>query len=492
MSVLVSWVGSNDLNGYTNNQGPILSLLSGIKFDSLVLLYNYPSSEVMPFIEHVKQKCSVPLETHFVALSSPTDYTEITQSVEPILSSLAAKRIPISIFLTPGTPAMQAVWVLLGKTKFQAEFYESSREQGVQKVSIPFDISAEFIPLSQVKSVEGLVDLAYPEVPINSAFDDILANDQSMLDLKQQATMMAGLDVSVLITGETGTGKEMFATAIHNASDRKDKPFKTLNCGAIPVELIDSVLFGHKKGAFTGAHSDKKGLFELADGGTVFLDEFGELSKDAQVRLLRVLQSGEITPVGADNSMHVKVKVICATNKNLMEAIQQGQFREDLFYRVAVGLIRIPPLRARGGDVGYLADSLLDQIENQLGLKKDYKGKKLSPSAKNIILSHNWPGNIRELHSTLTRACLWAGAQKISSQILANVMFEKVSIQTDLMNRQFGNSFNIQELIDDLVRKYIVKAMEESNDKKKKAAELLGLKSYQVLDSWIKKHNVDL
>src|SRR5690554_7031296 len=185
--------------------------------------------------------------------------------------------------------------------------------------------------------------------------------------------------VPVLVYGETGTGKELFARAIHNAGPRSDKPFVAVNCGAIPPELIDSTLFGHRKGAFTGATADRPGVFQQADGGTLFLDEFGELSADVQVRLLRVLQEGVFTPVGGVAEQRVDVRLIAATHRNLMVEVAEGRFREDLFYRVAVGVLHLPPLRQREGDLLLLSEALLDALGKQ---DTALSGKKISEEAR--------------------------------------------------------------------------------------------------------------
>jgi len=243
-------------------------------------------------------------------------------------------------------------------------------------LSIPFDISAEYIPQLVKNADKKLTELSYSEAPLSAAFSDIITQNPELKRTIQKAEKIAVRDVPALIMGESGTGKELFAKAIHNSSLRKGKPFITVNCGAIPKDLIDSELFGHVKGAFTGASSNKIGYFEAADGGTLFLDEFGELPEDAQVRLLRVLQSGEMSKVGDSGSMKVDVRVIAATNRNLAAEIATGRFREDLFYRVAVGIITLLPLRERAGDIALLADYLMAKINQEASNQPGYINKK--------------------------------------------------------------------------------------------------------------------
>lgn len=321
---LVSWIGGNDLKAVGGEPfGPILSTLKHAEFDSIQLLYAYPPADVKPYLSWLKQQVVVPVTAIELSLSSPVDFGEIYLAVEPLLAKLAATDTELNILLSPGTPAMQAVWILLGKTRYPAVFYQSSLEKGVERVEIPFELAAEFVPAASDITDAKMNALADSRVPINAAFDNIVTQNPRMQVLKAQAQILAERNVPVLIYGETGTGKELFARAIHNAGPRSDKPFIPLNCGAIPEELIDSTLFGHKKGAFTGAISDRLGVFQKADGGTLFLDEFGELSPQSQVRLLRVLQEGMLVPVGGDKELSVDVRIITATHRNLMEAVAE-------------------------------------------------------------------------------------------------------------------------------------------------------------------------
>lgn len=312
-----------------------------------------------------------------------------------------------------------------------------------------------------------------------------------MLRLIRKAEKIALRDVPALILGESGTGKELFAKAIHTASLRAGKPFITVNCGAIPKDLIDSELFGHVKGAFTGAITNKTGYFEAADGGTLFLDEFGELPADAQVRLLRVLQSGEISKVGDSKTGHVDIRIIAATNRNLSTEIANGRFREDLFYRVAVGLITLPPLRERSGDISLLADHLMDKINQEASNQPGYINKKISVKARNIVLSHAWPGNIRELYGTLLRASIWAEGEQIDEIDIREAMLIKPSTNNSGELPELGSGIDIQEILDDIRRKYVSHALKQAAGNKKKAAELLNLPNYQTLSNWMEKLKIE-
>lgn len=216
-----------------------------------------------------------------------------------------------------------------------------------------------------------------------------------MQRLVAKARRLAVHDVPVLIQGESGTGKELLAKAIHAASSRKTKPFIAVNCGAIPTELLETEFFGHEKGAFTGAMVSRIGHFEAADSGTLFLDEIGELPLPAQVKLLRVLQEQKLQKLGSSKSISVNTRIIAATNRNLIEDLAAGKFREDLFHRLAIGVIQLPPLRERQGDLNPLIDVALNRLNRESRSLVGWKEKKLSAGARNLLVQHPWPGNIR-------------------------------------------------------------------------------------------------
>jgi transcriptional regulator with PAS, ATPase and Fis domain len=284
----------------------------------------------------------------------------------------------------------------------------------------------------------------------------------------------------------------MFARAIHRSSPRRDKAFVAVNCGAIPAELIESELFGHEKGAFTGASHAKKGYFESADGGTLFLDELGELSGPAQVKLLRVLQEGEVVHVGATKPLKVDVRIVAATHRTLTDEISTGRFREDLFYRLAVAVLKIPPLRDRAGDLGLLIDRLLEQVNREAAGEPGFKEKKLSAGAKNLFLSHLWSGNVRELLNTLRRAAIWSDGATISTEDAREALLPATpSARHDVLGRPLGEGLNIAELLKEVARHYLGRAMDEAHGNKTKAAELVGLPSYQTLTNWLARYEVN-
>jgi transcriptional regulator with PAS, ATPase and Fis domain len=240
-------------------------------------------------------------------------------------------------------------------------------------------------------------------VKTEQSFAGIVGRDPRMQELFDTIRELADVDVPVLVQGESGTGKELVAAALHNEGPRAAAAFVAVNCGALPEGLLESELFGHVRGSFTGALRDKKGRFELADGGTIFLDEIGDLSVPLQVKLLRVLQEGVIEPVGAEDGIRVDVRVISATHKNLREDLARGRFREDLFYRLCVVPITLPALRERRGDIPLLAEHLLARAMEQLNVGA---GIALSEEAISALVDHDWPGNVRELENAVQYALI--------------------------------------------------------------------------------------
>jgi DNA-binding NtrC family response regulator len=243
----------------------------------------------------------------------------------------------------------------------------------------------------------------------------LVGNSPAMAGVHRLIATVAPTDSTVLILGETGTGKELVARTLYQQSKRAQMPFVPVNCGALPESLVDSELFGHRKGAFTGAERDHKGLFEVANGGTLFLDEVGELNKNIQVKLLRFLESGEIRRVGETEPFRTDVRILCATNRDLREMIQEDQFREDLYFRINTFEIHLPPLRARRQDIPDLARHLLGRAARR---PMEQVADLLSPEAIDVLLEHSWPGNVREMANVMEHAYILSGAQRITPEHL--------------------------------------------------------------------------
>jgi DNA-binding NtrC family response regulator len=282
----------------------------------------------------------------------------------------------------------------------------------------------------------------------------------------------------VLITGESGTGKELVARALHRESALADRPFVKVNCAAIPPELIESELFGHERGAFTGATARKKGLFELADGGTLFLDEVGDMIPSAQAKVLRVLQSGEFTRVGGEQTLKADVRVLAATNRDLQAAVAAGQFREDLYFRLAVVPLRAPALRERAEDIPLLCEAFVEQICRENGMKP----KAIAPEALEILAAHGWPGNVRELRNVVERLVILSddaiGVGDLPEEIVAEVARGKrpgpaaaapVELPAEARN------LPLRELRDLVERQYIRAKLDESGWNISRTAQILGI-----------------
>jgi len=253
------------------------------------------------------------------------------------------------------------------------------------------------------------------ELARQRSFENIIGDSAKMHEVYKVIKTVSQTDYTVLITGESGTGKELVAKAIHASSQRSNRAFITINCGAIPEILLESELFGHEKGAFTDAYAQKHGKFELADRGTIFLDEIGEMSQKLQVKLLRVLENHKIERIGGHEEISLDVRILAATNRNLMEEVQKGNFREDLYYRLTVITISMPPLRERGDDILLLANIFL----NRYGRENNKLNLSFSESAVKAIMAYSWPGNVRELENKVKRAVIMAQDKKISPQDLA-------------------------------------------------------------------------
>ncbi len=301
----------------------------------------------------------------------------------------------------------------------------------------------------------------------SSAFGDIVGESPAMQRVYAQLVQLAPTDTSLLLTGESGTGKELVARAIHRRSRRSSAPFVAVNCGAIPENLLESELFGHTKGAFTDARSERKGVFLQADGGTLFLDEIGELPLSMQVKLLRVLEQRTVRPVGGDREVPFDVRLVSATNRDLEEAVHAQHFREDLFYRINVVQIELPPLRARGSDVLTLAQHFLDFYANKLGRR----ALRLSPAVAEKLLAYHWPGNVRELRNVMERAVALAQHDEMTLSDLPDKIRDYRSSQWVL----HGEDVNELVTLEELQRRYMEHVLKVTGGNQTQAARILGV-----------------
>ncbi len=319
------------------------------------------------------------------------------------------------------------------------------------------------------------------EVAQQYNFGEIIGHSKAMSRVFQQIRKIAPTDSSVLITGESGTGKELVAHSIHNLSPRKDNPFIKVNCGVLVDSLLESELFGHEKGAFTNAIKRKRGKFELADTGSIFLDEIGDISENMQVKLLRVLQEKEIDRVGAEQTKKVDVRIIAATNQNLGELAQKGKFREDLYYRLNVIPIHLPPLRGRKKDIPLLAHHFLEKK----GAEMQKPISMISQKALEALEKYNWPGNIRELQNLIERALVLCDEDEIHLHDFPVLLENEGQNKLNVSNANEDLPLTI--VLEDIELQLIKRAMEKAGGVKTKAAELLGIKTsalYYKLDKY--------
>lgn len=341
---------------------------------------------------------------------------------------------------------------------------------------IPISISTAVVKDKEGKivgAVETFRDLSlikelHKELQRQYSFQDILGRSKPMLKLFRILPDIAKSDATVLVEGESGTGKELFATAIHTLSNRKDKPLIKVNCAALPETLLESELFGYKKGAFTDARTDKPGRFRQAHGGTIFLDEIGDMSKGTQVKLLRVLEQKEYEPLGSNKTERVDVRIIAATNRDLMEMMHRREFREDLFFRINVIRLTIPPLRERREDIPLLLDHFLER----LNLKQSKQIKKVSSSALKTLFDYDFPGNVRELENIIEHAAILTKGIEIQSKHLPSYLKRRYEPSPAAPSIPEGEDMSV---LDNVERDLIVRALERNRGRTAAAAKELGV-----------------
>jgi DNA-binding NtrC family response regulator len=523
--ILISWIGHADLAAMcpdlsgperdtvyaavqnlptktAERPGPLKTALLKQEFAEVHLLSNYPKAVNRLYSRWLDQPAAV----HEVTLSSPTDYDAVFRASDEVLRSLWGRfrknRLESCILLSPGTPTMATIWILLGKSRYPSAFYQTFKGQ-LHRTEIPFDLIDDFVPELLRDPDLNLQHLAAKSPGQVDGFQDIVGDSQVIRIAVGRAQRAALRDVPVLILGESGTGKEMFAQAIHKTSHRRDGPFVPINCAAIPRDLLESDLFGHEKGGFTGAIGKRAGAFTRANGGTLFLDEIGDCDAAMQAKLLRVLQppSGkgpchrEFSPVGGEKTVSSDVRVIAATNRDLVREVKANRFREDLFYRLAVITLRLPPLRERKRDLPLIAEALLNRINQEFRQHEKgepgFKDKSLSASAIGFVRQHGWPGNVRQLYNALLQAAVMAEGEVIERRDLVAAVGPLDGEAVTILEHPLGDGFDLEEHLKSIQRHYLRRAMQESKGVKAEAARLLGYKNYQTLAAQLKRLDVE-
>jgi transcriptional regulator with PAS, ATPase and Fis domain len=483
MDVLLTFTGFHDpyfkgLVGQEEQSGPILSLLSIRSFDR-IYLFDTPSTQK---ITKSTQKAigqrhgNTQVEVCGVDLNDPTDYQAILKGLRVHIREIQEKLPTANFFISvaSGTPQMHACWVLLavageipGRILHVRPPHFVTKERPLVS---EIDLTSHQFPI--VRFQTGLIfenDKNEQDIETVITQLGIVGDHPAMHRVLETGAMLAPSNAPILILGETGTGKELFARFIHRLSERQKGPFVPINCAAIPEDLVESLLFGHKKGAFTGAIIDQLGKFDVADKGTLFLDELGDLPLPAQAKLLRVLQDGLVEPLGDRKPHRVDVRIIGATNRDLRKLVRQGKFREDLYYRLNVGELKLPPLRERRNDIPKLALYVLDRINGSLR-----KPKRLSTDALSRLQANNWPGNVRDLENVIERSVRLCPKDVIGADDLLISDPIVVSDPLDALPDPH-EGFLMDEFLASSRKQLLLKALEASGGNQSRAAHLLGI-----------------
>ena len=363
---------------------------------------------------------------------------------------------------------------------------EALKEGALDYVVKPFDVEELKIIVANGLEKRRLKEeniLLKRDLEEKYSFENMIGKSKVMKDIYSLIEKIATTDSTVLITGESGTGKELAARAIHFQGRRRANQFVSINCAALPENLLESELFGHVKGSFTGAVSDKKGMFEVAQRGTLFLDEIGETSPWTQVKILRALQERKIRRVGGTEEIPVDVRIISATNLDLKKRIEEGKFREELFYRINVISFEMPPLRKRVEDIPLLVSHFLQKYCQHMGKKM----KRIAPEVISLFETYHWPGNVRELENIVERIVAIEDRETITTNSLPQEILSPRRREDSLL--PFAPGFNLTAYIDDLSKKYVGQALLATGENLKKAAAILGI-SYRSLRYLIAKHSL--
>ncbi|MGR3318345.1 MAG: PEP-CTERM-box response regulator transcription factor [Candidatus Anammoxibacter sp.] len=420
-----------------------------------------------------------------------------TEEAVDIMTQLSPTLVTLDLGLPPdpegtdeGFRLLQEILQMAPFTKIIVVTGNPEKDAPLRAISMgAHDFFAKPINLDELKAVVKRADYVQglekefkalqAQIETGSSYCDIIGYSREMQEVFTAIRKVSTTDISVLITGESGTGKELVARALHLQSQRGKGPFVAINCGAIPGNLMESELFGHEKGAFTGAHVEKKGKIEFGNKGTVFLDEIGDLPLSLQVKLLRVLQDHTLERVGGEKIIDLDVRFLAATNKNLEAMIRDGEFREDLYYRLAVVTIKLPSLRERGDDILILAKSFLKKYGGT-----DEKTKTLSDDAVQAIQRHKWPGNVRELENKIQRAIAFSEGGQISASGL-----DLAASDRDLAASDDKSSLDLKKARERLEVEYIKKALVRCDGNISHASKEVGL-TRSTLHSLMKKYNI--
>jgi len=469
MDILLTFVGNNDCY-LPDKPGPIIGILERREFQKVYLLYNHEkylsaASQILKYAAKHFPEISIKYIDAFAV--NPIDYNTVYPAMYHAIQSILQENPEASytISLTSGTPTMHACWLLLAHGgAIKARLIQISKESGIEEVTFSLDDFPKILTVDAAK-VE-MTKLAREnqclKARLGLPLHRIVGECPQMQILKERIKLFAEIGISVYIQGETGTGKELVAEALHYLSSRREKPFVPINCGAIPAHLFESEFFGHKRGAFTGAIAEKRGLLKEADGGTVFFDEVNELPPEMQVKLLRVIQEKSFFPVGSTKPVKSDFRILSASNKVLKQLVHQGNFREDLYYRLVSNELILPPLRERGYDKILIAQHFIAELNKKYDLNKRF-----STEALKIISDASWPGNVRQLYNVIEASMVYPDNVIKPEHLSIN---EVSRIETKPLIPETG--INLEK---DILPRYYMAALEKTSGNAEKAAHLLGL-----------------
>ena len=482
MDILLTFTGFHDpyhkgLVDMEEQPGPILSLLKVRTFDHIFLFSTPSTREISKNTKDaIKEACS-DVEVHIMnmSLSDPTNYGDIFRGLKKHAQSIQEHYSTTSIYISAasGTPQMHACWVLLAASGEKPAKILHVRPPHFVTKDLPavseIDLSSEEFPSVRFDSTNSHIDDRHVDVEYARTQLGIVGDHPAMIKSLEMGAMLANSSAPILITGETGTGKELFARYIHYLSGRPRDSFVVVNCAAIPEALAESILFGHRKGAFTGATSDQTGKFAIADKGTLFLDELGELSWPAQAKLLRVLQDGIVEPIGRTTGYAVNVRIVAATNSDLRKQLRKGRFRKDLYYRLNVGEIKLPSLRERRSDIPKLALHILDRLNGSLK-----KPRRLTTEALSRLQAHNWEGNIRDLENVIERSVRLSRIDVLDASDLLITEPITCADPLDALPEPY-EGFSLDGFLGSARKQIFLRALEASNGNQSRAARMLGV-----------------
>lgn len=493
MKILLTFTGFHDpytigLVGEEEVSGPILSLVNEIAFDRVILFSTTRTDKYTQLTKDALRSLhtAITVETLEIPLDDPTDYPLILRGLRDHFKKVS-HTFPdgdMYISVASGTPQMHACWLLLvasGEIPAHILHIRPPRfVTGERPLISEIDLTSRDFPVVKPNILtDTATDVIHPDLDTAVREIGIIGDYPSMKRALEVASILAPTNASMLLLGETGTGKELFAKLIHRLSARPQGPFIPINCASIPKELVESTLFGYKKGSFTNAVSDQTGKFDAAHKGTLFLDELAELPISTQSKLLRILEDGMVEPLGNPKPHKVDVRIVAATNQDINQAIKGGRFRQDLYYRLNVGEIRLPPLRERKSDIPKIGLHILDRLNYSLK-----KPKRFSTGALRKLQEYPWPGNVRDLKNIIERSALLSRNSVLTDMdVLIPEEDKETSNRGSFPEPQEG--FVLDEFLSGARRELIAKALEAAKGNQSEAARLLGI-SPQAVHKFLK------